>query len=324
MAKARMVNAINQAIVEEMERDERVILFGEDIDISVFGDTAGLTERFGYERVRNTPICENLMTGMAVGAAASGLRPICHLMYANFIYTGFDAIANQAAKLHYMTAGQIEVPLVFLASYGGGKSAAAQHSDVPIPSLSNLGGIKVVAPSSASDAKGLLKSAIRDNSPVIFMIPGGRGGDRETIPDGEFTTPISSGEVKREGSDISIVSYGSLFKETMAAAELLKEEGIEAEVVDLRTVFPIDETLILNSVKKTGRLLVVDESRDFCSVASQISAMVADKAFQHLKSPIRRATIDNVNMPYSPALEKLLIPNRESIRDMAVSLVTRQ
>ena len=178
MASKRMIQAINDALVEEMERDPRVILFGEDVKISLFGDTRGLHEHFGSDRMRNTPICETLMTGMAVGAAAAGYRAICHMMFGNFLYTGFDAIANQAAKLRYMTGGQITLPLVYMAVMGGGKSAAAQHSDSMHPMLMNLGGLKVVVPSSPADAKGLLKAAIRDDNPVVFLQPAAAAANR--------------------------------------------------------------------------------------------------------------------------------------------------
>ena len=310
MARKRMIYAINDALAEELERDQKVILFGEDVEISLFGDTVGLHEKFGPNRIRNTPICETLITGMAVGAAAAGYRPICHMMYGNFIYTGFDAIANQAAKLRYMTGGQITLPLVYMAVFGGGKSAAAQHSDSMHPMLMNLGGLKVVVPSSPADAKGLLKSAIRDDNPVVFLQAGGRGGEQGEVPDGEHLIPLGVAEVKRSGNDVTIVAIGSMVRHALRAADDLAKEGVEAEVLDPRTLHPLDEDAILRSVRKTGRLVVVDEARNACGAASHIAAVVAERGFDSLRAPIRRVTTPDVAIPYSPALEKAVIPER--------------
>jgi pyruvate/2-oxoglutarate/acetoin dehydrogenase E1 component len=313
MARKRMIHAINDALVEELERDPKVILFGEDVEISLFGDTVGLHERFGSNRIRNTPICEALITGMAVGAAAAGYRPICHMMYGNFIYTGFDAIANQAAKLRYMTGGQITLPIVYMAVFGGGKSAAAQHSDSMHPMLMNLGGLKVVVPSSPADAKGLLKAAIRDDNPVVFLQAGGRGGEQGEVPDGEHLIPLGVAEVKRPGTDVTIVAIGSMVRHALRAADDLAAEGIAAEVLDPRTLHPLDEAAIERSVRKTGRLVVVDEARNTCGAASHIAAVVAERAFDALRAPIRRVTTPDVAIPYSPVLEKAVIPDKEAV-----------
>lgn len=208
MARKRMIHAINDALAEEMARDDKVVLFGEDVRISLFGDTKDLLERFGPERVRDTPISEALISGMAVGAAAAGYRVVCHMMYGNFLYTGFDAIANQAAKLRYMTGGQIKLPIVYMAIVAGGRSSAAQHSDSPHPALMNLGGLKVVYPGSPADAKGLLKSAIRDPNPVMFLeheMLYGQSGDVPT--DKDWTVPIGKARVVREGSDVTICAF---------------------------------------------------------------------------------------------------------------------
>jgi pyruvate/2-oxoglutarate/acetoin dehydrogenase E1 component len=292
MSRMRMMPAINSALIEEMDRDKKVILYGEDAGISLLGQTTGLQERFGKDRVRDTPICENIMTGMAVGAAAAGYRPICHLLYGNFIYTGFDSIANQAAKLKYMTGGQITLPIVYMAVIGGGRSAAAQHSDTPYPALMNLGGIKVVVPSSARSAKGLLKAAIRDDNPV-FYLTAGSSGKPEEVPDDDFILPIGKAEILREGNDITIVAIGPMVLKAVEASLALEKIGIHAEVIDLLSLLPIDEETIINSVKKTGRLVIVDEARDVCSAASHIAAIAADKAFNSLKSPVKRVTVDN-------------------------------
>jgi pyruvate/2-oxoglutarate/acetoin dehydrogenase E1 component len=268
MSRMRMMPAINSALIEEMDRDKKVILYGEDAGISLLGQTTGLQERFGKDRVRDTPICENIMTGMAVGAAAAGYRPICHLLYGNFIYTGFDSIANQAAKLKYMTGGQITLPIVYMAVIGGGRSAAAQHSDTPYPALMNLGGIKVVVPSSARSAKGLLKAAIRDDNPV-FYLTAGSSGKPEEVPDDDFILPIGKAEILREGNDITIVAIGPMVLKAVEASLALEKIGIHAEVIDLLSLLPIDEETIINSVKKTGRLVIVDEARDVLRVILQ-------------------------------------------------------
>jgi pyruvate dehydrogenase E1 component beta subunit len=313
MARKRLIQAINEALVEEMERDPRVILFGEDVKISLFGDTKGLAERFGGQRVRNTPISETVMTGMAVGAAAAGYRVVCHMMFANFLYTGFDAIANQAAKLRYMTAGQIRLPLVYMAVMGAGRSAGAQHSDVPYPMLMNLGGIKVAVPSTPADAKGLLKAAIRDDNPVVFLQPARRGGEQGEVPDGEHVVPLGSADIKRAGSDVTVVAIGAMVRHALRAAEMVQAEGVSVEVIDPRTLFPLDEDTLLRSVRKTGRLVVVDEARTTCSAASEIAAIAAEKAFHSLKAPVRRVTVPDVAIPYSPTLEKVVLPDENSV-----------
>lgn len=313
MARRRMAQAIQEALAEEMARDPRVIVFGEDVEASMFGETAGLRDSFGPDRVRNTPISEALISGMAVGAAAAGYRPVCHLMYGNFIYTGFDAIANQAAKLRYMTGGQITLPLVYMGVIGGGKSTAAQHSDCIYPALMNLGGMKVIVASDPADAKGLLKAAIRDDNPVVFLQAAGRSREQHLVPDEDYVLPIGEAVIKREGRDITIVAIGSMVKQALLAAEDLAAQGITAEVLDPRTLFPLDENAILASVIKTGRLIVVDEAHSTCGAASYISAIVAERAFTALKGPARRLTVGDVAMPFSPPLEDALRPGKADI-----------
>lgn len=313
MSRKRLIQAMNEALHEEMERDERVIVFGEDVEIGMFGDTKGLAAKFGKQRVRNTPISEALMTGMAVGAAAAGYRPICHLLFGNFIYTGFDAIANQAAKLRYMTGGQIRLPLVYMATMGAGRSSAAQHSDAPYPALMNLGGIKVVIPTTPADAKGLLKAAIRDDNPVVFLQPARRGGEQSDIPDGEHLVPLGVADIKRPGQHVTLVGIGSMMRPALRAAEDLAKEGISVEVIDPRTLYPLDRETILASVRKTGRLVVVDEARGTCGAASEIAASVAESAFSSLKAGIRRLTVADTAMPFSPGLEDAVLPNEKTI-----------
>ena len=314
MARKRIVQAINDGLMEEMARDPKIILFGEDVEIGLFGDTRGLLARFGPARVRNTPISENLLTGMAVGAAAAGYRVIAHLMFGNFIHTGFDSIANQAAKLRFMTGGQIRLPITYMAVYGGGKSTAAQHSDTPYPQLMNLGGINVVVPSSPSDAKGLLKASIRNDNPTFFLQAGGRGGEMGDVPDEDYVTPLGQAEVKRAGTQATIVAIGAMVRPALRAAETLaKQSGLSIEVVDPRSLVPLDEATILASVAKTGRLVVADEARDRCSAASHIAAVVADKGFASLVAPVKRVTVPNVAMPYAPLLEKSIFPDADMI-----------
>ena len=321
MAKRRLIQAINDTLFEEFRRDSSVILFGEDVEISLFGDTRGLSQEFGPARIRNTPISEALITGMALGAAAAGHRVIAHLMFSNFMYTGFDSIANQASKLRYMTGGQVNFPVTYIAAYGGGKSIAAHHSDTPYPLLMNLGGINVVVPSTAFDAKGLLKTCIRGNDPSFFLEAGGRGGEMGEVPDEDYTIPLGKGVIRMEGTDVTILAIGSMVKLALTSATGLSKNGISAEVIDPRTLVPLDEDMILSSVKKTGRLVIVDESRDRCSAASHIAAVVADRAFNDLKAPIKRVTVANVAMPYAPNLERLVMPSVDRISEVVTQLV---
>jgi acetoin:2,6-dichlorophenolindophenol oxidoreductase subunit beta len=315
MARRRYIQAINDALFEEMERDPKVILFGEDVELAMMGDTRGLLAKFGRDRIRNTPICEATLTGMSVGAASAGYRVILHMMFSNFIYTGFDAIANQMAKLRLMTGGQLALPITVLCGYGGGRSNAAQHSDTPYSVLMNLGGINVLTPSNAADAKGLLKQAIRGNNPSFFMEASGRGGETGEVPDGEHLVPFGKAAILREGQAATVVAIGHMVKHALEAADQLANQGVAVEVIDPRTLVPLDEAAIIRSVEKTGHLVVVDEARDRCSAASQIAAVVADKGFSALKGPIKRVTVPNVAMPYAPAGERRLLPNPASIAD---------
>lgn len=323
MARKRYIQAINDALLEEMERDPKVILFGEDVELAIFGDTRGLLERFGRNRIRNTPICEATLAGMAVGAAATGSHVVLHMMFSNFIYTGFDAIANQMAKLRLMTGGQIELPLTVIAGYGGGRSTAAQHSDTPHPVLMNLGGLNVLVPATPADAKGLLKTAIRGKNPSFFLEASGRGGDTGEVPDGDHTVPFGRAAIARAGKDVTVVAIGSMLKPALNAAEKLHSSGVDAEVVDPRTLVPLDTESILRSVEKTGRAIIVDEARDRCSAASHIAAIIADQAFSNLKAPIKRVTVPDVSMPYAPNAERRVLPNEDQIVQIATELVQR-
>ncbi|MXW86095.1 MAG: alpha-ketoacid dehydrogenase subunit beta [Boseongicola sp. SB0673_bin_14] len=315
MAKKRMIQAINEALDGEMAKDPKVVVFGEDVEISLFGDTRGLKDKHGAHRVRNMPISETVMSGMAVGAAAAGYKVVCHMMFGNFMYTGFDSIANQASKLRYMTAGQIALPIVYMGVFGGGRSAAAQHSDAMHPMIMNLGGIKVALPATPADAMGLLRSAIHDPNPVMFLQAAGRGGEQGEVPEGDHVIELGKASTVLEGDDVTVVAIGAMVRPAMRAAQELAKSGIGVDLIDPRTVVPLDSEMILESVRKTGRLVVVDEARDMCSAASHIAAICADQCFDALRAPIRRVTVPDVALPYSPPLEKALLPNVASISD---------
>jgi pyruvate dehydrogenase E1 component beta subunit len=320
MARKRYTHAINEALIEEMSRDPKVIVYGEDVELAIMGDTRGLLDQFGRDRIRNTPICEATLTGMAVGAAAAGCRVVLHMMFSNFIYTGFDAIANQMAKLRLMTGGQAKMPITVIAAYGGGGSNAAQHSDSGYPVLANLGGLNLVLPATPADAKGLLKTAIRGDNPTFFMEAIGRGGEQGEVPEGDYTIPFGKANTAREGKDVTIIAIGSMLKPALEAAGKLEAAGIDAEVLDPRTIVPLDEAGLVAAARKTGRVVVVDEARDRCSVASHISAVLAEKAFGALKAPIKRVTVPNVCLPYAPNAEKRMIPDAERIAAVATDV----
>lgn len=323
MPRKRYIHAINEALVEEMTRDPSVILFGEDVELAIMGDTRGLVERFGRDRIRNTPICEATLTGMAVGAAAAGSRVVLHLMFSNFIYTGFDAIANQMAKLRLMTGGQAVMPVTVIAVYGGGGSNAAQHSDSGYPVLMNLGGVNVVVPATPADAKGLLKEAIRSDNPTFFLEAGGRGGELGEVPEGDYTVPFGKASVVRAGRDLTLVAIGSMLKPALEAVRQLEAAGLDIELIDPRTLVPLDEDALIASARKTGRVVIAEEARDTCSAASHIAAVLVDRAFDALKAPVKRVTVRNVCIPYAPNAEKHVLPNAESIAQACFGVAAR-
>lgn len=305
------LNAIVEAQREEMLRDERVILIGEDI--AVYGG-GGLFKSFDETRLRNAPISENSFAGMGVGAALTGLRPIVDLTIASFVYLASDQIINQAAKLRYMTGGQMTVPIVFRACVYYNIGNAAQHSDRPYPLFMNVPGLKIVAPSSAADMKGLMKSAIRDNDPVIVFEDTNLWLKKEPVPvDPDHLIPIGRAEVKRAGSDITIIAIAGCVPKALAAAELLAKESISAEVIDPRTIVPLDRATLLRSVAKTGRLVLADNSHRTGSVASEIAGIVSEQGFETLRAPIQFVTTPDVQVPFSPSLENPLYPSVEGI-----------
>jgi pyruvate/2-oxoglutarate/acetoin dehydrogenase E1 component len=315
MATILYREALNQAIREEMRRDERVFIQGEDI--AEFGGsqkvTLGLLEEFGHERVRNTPISEAAIIGSALGAALMGMRPIAEIMYIDFTAIAMDQIVNQVAKVKYMFGGKAKVPLVIRTQGGTGRSSAAQHAQSLEAWFVHIPGLKVVMPATPYDAKGLLKSAIRDDNPVIFIEHKLLYGMKGEVPDEEYLVPLGKAKVKREGSAVTIVTYSRMVHTSLAAAEKLATDGIEAEVIDLRTLAPMDEAAILESVKKTNRLVVVQEAYPKCGVASEIAALVADKGFPYLDGPIKRVAARDVPMPFAPKLERFVVPDEERI-----------
>ena len=319
MSRLTYMEAIVQAQVEEMRRDERVILMGEDL--SVYGDGL-IVKSFDENRVWNTPISENSFTGMAVGAAMTGLRPIVALSIASFMYLASDQIINQAAKLRYMSGGAMKIPAVFRCSLYYNKSIAAQHSDRPYPMFMNAPGLKILAPTTPGDMKGLLKSAVRDDDPVLIFEDAMLWTMREEVPtDVDFLVQIGKACIRHAGTDITIVAVAGAMKPAMAAAASLDKIGISAEVVDPRTLVPLDKTTILSSVARTGRLVLVDNANRTCNAAAEIAAIVAEEGFGYLKKPIIRLSTPDVHVPYSPILERSLYPTSEAIIGAAKELL---
>jgi len=305
------MDAIVQAQKEEMLRDERVVMIGEDV--SIYGGTE-LVRSFDENRVRNMPISENSFTGMAIGAAMTGLRPIVDLTIASFTYLAADQIINQASKLRYMTGGQIQVPIVFRAGMYYKIGNAAQHSDRPYPFFMSAPGLKIIVPSTAADMKGLLKSAVRDDDPVMIFEDCNLWAKKDLVStDPDFLIPIGCADIKRPGSDVTIISIGACLPMVLAAAKTLQKQGISAEVVDPRTLVPLDKEVLIRSVAKTGRLVIVDNAHRTNSAASEIAAVIAEEAFESLRKPIQRVTTADVHIPFSPVLEKIVYPTAADV-----------
>jgi pyruvate dehydrogenase E1 component beta subunit len=320
MPQVRFIEAINQALSEEMERDPLTFVMGEDVVLSAFGATKGLIDKFGPKRVRNTPIAEAGFVGAAVGAAMAGTRPICEVEFASFFYCAFDQVCNQAAKLRYMSGGQANLPLTFRCVFGAMGGAAAQHSETVYAQFLSVPGLKLVVPSGPADMKGLLKSAIRDDNPVIVFEHGRLGRLREEIPAGDYLVPLGKAAVKREGENVTVVAIGAMVPRALSVAEKLAKENISVEVIDPRTLIPLDEEAILSSVEKTNRVVVVDEGHLRGGAAADIAAIIADKGFDFLDAPVKRVTALDVPIPFSPPLEKAAIPDdariEAAIRDL--------
>ena len=307
--------ALREALREEMLRDDRVFLMGEEVAEynGAYKVSQGLLDEFGAKRVIDTPIAELGFAGIGVGAAMNGLRPVIEFMTFNFSLVAIDQIVNSAAKMLNMSGGQVSVPIVFRGPSGSAGSLAAQHSQVFESWYANVPGLKVVSPSNPADAKGLLKSAIRDEDPVIFMESEQMYGDKGLVPDGEYLIPIGLADIKRSGTDITLVSYNKMMKVVLAAAEALEAEGISAEVIDLRSIRPLDHATLLQSVRKTHRMVVVDESWPFASVSSEIAYRIQKDAFDELDAPVVRVNGADVPMSYSMPLVAAYLPSVEKV-----------
>ncbi|GAA1701886.1 alpha-ketoacid dehydrogenase subunit beta [Microcella alkalica] len=323
MTVMSFLGAIGAAQREAMDADERVIIFGEDVEANVYGTTgAGKTrsdkgdflQMYGRNRIRNTPISEESMVGAAAGAAMTGLRPIVDLSYSSFLYMAMDQFVNQVAKNRYMFGGQASMPVVFRSAMFYGLNTGAHHSDRPYPMFMNVPGLKIIAPATPTDAKGLLRSAIDSDDPVLTFEACLLWGSKEDVPEEEFWIPLGEARTAREGTDVTVVAISSSVPEAVAAAEALAaSEGVSVEVIDPRTLVPLDRDAILRSVHKTGRLVVAEPAHRTCGAAAEISAHVVEEAFGVLKAPIVRVTAPDMQIPFSTALEKQMYPTRHTI-----------
>jgi acetoin:2,6-dichlorophenolindophenol oxidoreductase subunit beta len=317
--------AVREALAEEMRRDSRVFILGEDVAEAgtPFKVLSGLVEEFGTKRVVDTPISEAGFTGLAVGAAMTGLRPVVDIMFGDFITLTMDQMANQAAKVHYMSGGKWRVPMVMRTTLGAARRSAAQHSQSLHAWFSHVPGLKVVLPSTPYDAKGLLKTAIRDENPVVFFEDKMMFKMKGPVPAEEYTIPLGVADVKREGDDITLVATSSMVQVALDAAGLLEEIGVSAEVIDPRTTWPLDEKTLVDSVKKTSRAIVIDEGYGRYGVTAEIAAVLAEGAFHYLDAPVKRMGAMHVPIPFSPPLEDVTVPTERSVFDVARTLCNR-
>jgi len=311
--------AVREALAEEMRRDPRVFIIGEDVAEAgtPFKVLSGLANEFGLERVIDTPISEPGFTGIAIGAAMTGMRPVVDIMFGDFITLTMDQMANQAAKIHYMSGGRFTVPLVMRTTLGATRRSAAQHSQSLHALFSHIPGLKVVLPSTPYDAKGLLKAAIRDDNPVAFFEDKMMFRTKGPVPTEEYTIPLGVADIKRTGTDITLVGTSSMVQVALAAADSLAKYGISAEVIDPRTTFPLDKTALIDSAKKTGRAIVIDEGYNRFGVTAEIASVIAEGAFYHLDAPVRRMGAMDVPIPFSPALEDLTVPSPAAVTKAA-------
>lgn len=320
--------AINLAMSEEMRKDEKIILMGEDVGIygGDFGTSVGMLAEFGEKRVKDTPISEAAIAGSAVGAAQTGLRPIVDLTFMDFVTIAMDAIVNQGAKANYMFGGGLKTPVTFRVASGSGIGSAAQHSQSLEAWLTHIPGIKVVAPGTVNDAKALLKSAIRDNNIVIFMEPKALYGKKEEVNlDPDFYIPLGKGEIKREGTDVTIVSYGRMLERVLKAAEEVAAEDISVEVVVPRTLIPLDKDLIINSVKKTGKVILVNDAYKTGGFIGEIASVITEsEAFDYLDAPVLRLASEDVPVPYSHVLETAILPDIAKIKEAIYKQVRKR
>ena len=317
--------AIREALAEEMRRDPRVFIIGEDVAEAgtPFKVLAGLVQEFGPSRVLDTPISEAAITGLGVGAAMTGMLPVVDIMFGDFLGLAMDQIANQAAKVHYMSGGKLRVPLVVRTTLGATRRSAAQHSQSLHAWVSHVPGLKVALPSTPYDAKGLLKTAIRDENPVIFFEDKMMYQLKGQVPEDDYTIPFGVADIKRAGTDITIVATSSMVQVALGAAELLEPLGISAEVIDPRTTAPLDKETFIESAKKTSRAIVVDEGYERYGVTAEIASVIADGAFYYLDAPVKRMGAMDVPVPFSPVLEDLTVPTAQTVADMAKTLCGR-
>ncbi|MCL6442631.1 MAG: alpha-ketoacid dehydrogenase subunit beta [Alicyclobacillus sp.] len=318
-------DAIREAIAEEMRRDPRVFLIGEDVAEAghPFKVLLGLVDEFGRDRVIDSPISEAGITGIGVGAAMTGMRPIVDIMFGDFLTLAMDQLVNQAAKIHYMSGGKWKVPLVLRTTLGATRRSAAQHSQSLHAWVSHIPGLKVALPATPADAKGLLKSAVRDDNPVVIFEDKMMYRVKGPVPEGDYTIPFGVADVKREGRDITLVATSSMVYVALEAAGMLAELGIEAEVVDPRTTVPLDRETLVSSAKKTGRAIVIDEGHGQYGVSAYIAAVIAEGAFYYLDAPVRCMAAADVPVPFSPVLEDLTVPTAQGVVEAAKSLCGR-
>ena len=315
MARITIREAISQALWEEMERDPNVFILGEEVGVwgGSYAVTKGFYDHFGAERVKDTPISEAAIVGAAIGAALTGLRPVAELMTINFAFSAFEHIVNQAAKMHYMFAGQMMVPLVIRTVSGGGRQLAATHSQTPDVIFAHFPGLKVVAPGTPEDAKGLLKSAIRSDDPVFYIESATLYQSRGEVADGENLIPIGKSKIQRPGKDVTIVTYSKMLETSMKAADQLAQDGIEAEIVDLRTLRPLDMEPVLESFKKTNRAVIVEEGWRSFGVGAEVASRIYEEAFDYVDAPIQRVAQKEVPLPYNRTLEQLALPQVDDV-----------
>jgi len=323
MREITLSQAVNEALAEEMRRDETVFIIGEDVAEAgtPFKVLSGLVEEFGTQRVIDTPISEPGFMGLAVGAAMTGTRPVVDLMFGDFLFLVMDQLCNQAAKIHYMSGGKLNVPLVVRTNLGATRRSAAQHSQSLHALVAHIPGLKVALPSSAYEAKGLMKTAIRDNNPVVIFEDKLMYNDKAPVPEEEYLIPLGEANVLREGSDITLIGTSSMVQVCQKAAGLLAHERISAEVIDPRTIVPLDEAALLKSAKKTSRVIVVDEGHQSFGITGEIASRINEKAFYHLDGPVLRMGAMDVPVPFSPALEDLTVPTPEGVAEKARKLV---
>ena len=315
--------AIYEGLAEEMRRDLSVFILGEDVAEAgtPFKVLTGLVDEFGSDRVMDSPISEPGITGIGVGAAMTGMRPVVDIMFGDFLTLAMDQLVNQAAKIHYMSGGKLKVPMVLRTTMGATRRSAAQHSQSLHAWFSHIPGLKVVVPSTPYDAKGLLKTAIRDDNPVVFFEDKMMYQQKGLVPEKEYLIPLGEADVKREGRDITLVATSSMVYVALEASDLLAEAGISAEVVDPRTTFPLDKQTLIESAKKTSRALVIDEGYERYGVTAELASVIADGAFYYLDAPVKRMGAMDVPIPFSPALEDLTVATPETVTETAKALV---